>query len=160
MHPTKNDLPQKVRSKVVAILGDRLADATDLMLQGKQAHWNVKGPEFIALHKLFDDINEDVEEYVDLTAERVVQLGGVAEGTARLAVKASKLSEYPANIAEGHQHVDALSSALATYGKLARAAIDEADKLGDKDTADIFTEISRGVDKWLWFLEAHLQSNR
>ena len=89
-----------------------------------------------------------------------VQLGGIAEGTARLAVKASKLPEYPMNIADGHQHVDALSTALATYGKLARAAIDEADKLGDKDTADIFTEISRGVDKWLWFVEAHLQSNR
>ena len=90
----------------------------------------------------------------------MVQLGGTAEGTARMAVKASKLSEYPEGISAGPEHVDALSTALATYGKLARAAIDEADKLGDKDTADIFTEISRGADKWLWFLEAHLQSNR
>jgi len=160
LYATKNDLPEATRAKVITLCNARLADAIDLQTQVKQAHWNVKGPDFIALHKLFDEINEEVEEYVDLTAERVVQLGGIAEGTARLAVKTSKLSEYPTEIATGPEHVDALSSALATYGKLARAAIDEADKLGDKDTADIFTEISRGSDKWLWFLEAHLQSNR
>jgi len=160
LYATKNDLSEQTRSQVIALCNARLADSVDLETQVKQAHWNVKGPDFISLHKLFDEINEDVEEYVDLTAERVVQLGGVAEGTARLIVKASKLPEYPATIAEGHQHVDALSTALAAYGKLARAAIDEANKLGDADTADIFTEISRGVDKWLWFVEAHLQSNR
>ena len=160
LYATKNDLSEQTRSQVIALCNARLADSVDLQTQVKQAHWNVKGPDFISLHKLFDEINEDVEESVDLTAERVVQLGGVAEGTARLSVKASKLPEYPATIAEGHQHVDALSTALAAYGKLARAAIDEADKLGDADTADIFTEISRGVDKWLWFVEAHLQSNR
>lgn len=160
LYPTKNDLPEATRSKVIALCNARLADAVDLQTQVKQAHWNVKGPDFISLHELFDKINEDVEEYVDLTAERVVQLGGTAEGTARLAVKSSKLPEYPLDLAAGHAHVDALSTVLAAYGKLARAAIDEADKLGDKDSADIFTEISRGVDKWLWFLEAHLQSNR
>ena len=160
LYATKNDLSEQTRSQVIALCNARLADSVDLETQVKQAHWNVKGPDFISLHKLFDEINEDVEEYVDLTAERVVQLGGVAEGTARQIVKASNLPEYPATIAEGHQHVDALSTALAAYGKLARAAIDEANKLGDADTADIFTEISRGVDKWLWFVEAHLQSNR
>src|ERR1700740_121293 len=118
MFKTKNDLPQDVRSKAVALLNSRLADCIDLQTQVKQAHWNVKGPDFIALHKLFDEINEDVEEYVDLTAERVVQLGGIAEGTARLAVKASKLSEYPEGISTGPEHVDALSTALAAYGKL------------------------------------------
>ena len=157
---TRNDLPADSRERLVELLNARLADTFDLYSQVKQAHWNVKGPDFIALHELFDKINEDVEEYVDLTAERVVQLGGIAEGTARLAIKASKLAEYPAGISAGKDHVDALSSALATYGKLVRAAIDEADKLGDADTADIFTEISRGTDKWLWFLEAHLQSNQ
>jgi starvation-inducible DNA-binding protein len=160
LYATKNDLSEATRTRIIDLCNARLADAIDLQTQVKQAHWNVKGPDFIALHKLFDEVNEDVEEYVDLTAERVVQLGGVAEGTARLAVKASKLSEYPLEIADGHAHVDALSTVLAAYGKLARAAIDESDKLGDKDSADIFTEISRGVDKWLWFLEAHLQSNR
>jgi starvation-inducible DNA-binding protein len=160
LYATKNDLPEATRTKIIALCNARLADAVDLQTQVKQAHWNVKGPGFIALHELFDKINEDVEEYVDLTAERLVQLGGTAEGTARMVVKASKLPEYPAGIAAGHEHVDALSTVLAAYGKLARAAIDEADKLADKDTADIFTEISRGADKWLWFLEAHLQSNR
>jgi starvation-inducible DNA-binding protein len=160
LYATKNDLSEQTRTQVIALCNARLADSVDLETQCKQAHWNVKGPNFIALHKLFDEINEDVEEYVDLTAERAVQLGGVAEGTARLAVKASKLPEYPAHIAEGHEHVDALSTVLAAYGKLTRAAIDEATKLGDADTADMFTEISRGVDKWLWFVEAHLQSNR
>ncbi len=160
LYATKNDLSEISRTKIIVLCNARLADSVNLETQVKQAHWNVKGLSFVALHKLFDEINEDVEEYIDLTAERVVQLGGVAEGSARQAVKASKLSEYPADIAEGREHVDALSTALATYGKLTRAAIDEADKLGDKVTADMFTDISRGVDKWLWFLEAHLQSSR
>ena len=160
LYPTKNDLSEQTRTQVIALCNARLADSVDLETQVKQAHWNVKGPNFIALHKLFDEINEDVEDYVDQTAERVIQLGGLAEGTARLAVKASKLPEYPATIVEGHEHVDALSTALAAYGKLARAAIDEATRLGDANTADMFTEISRGVDHWLWFVEAHIQSNR
>jgi starvation-inducible DNA-binding protein len=157
---TKNDLSEATRKKVVKLLNARLADAIDLQTQTKQAHWNVKGPNFIALHELFDKVNEDVEDYVDEIAERAVQLGGVAEGTARLAASHSLLAEYPANIADGRDHVEALSSVLAAFGKAAREAIDESDKLGDKDTADIFTEISRGVDKWLWFVEAHLQAER
>jgi starvation-inducible DNA-binding protein len=126
----------------------------------KQAHWNVKGPNFIALHELFDMINEDVEDYVDDIAERAVQLGGVAEGTARKVAKRSSLSEYPANTVDGRSHVDALSSALAAFGTAARKAIDQANELGDLDTADVFTEVSRGIDKWLWFVEAHLQAER
>jgi len=160
MYPTKNDLPQAARSKLVELLNNRLADAIDLQTQTKQAHWNVKGPEFIALHKLFDEVNEDAEEYVDLIAERVVQLGGIAQGTARSAAKRSALKEYPLDIASGRQHVDALSSALAAFGKLVRQAINESGELGDADTADIFTEISRGTDKWLWFVEAHLQNEK
>jgi len=158
MHPTKNDLPQKLRSKVVAVLGDRLADATDLMLSGKQAHWNVKGPNFIALHELFDKVVESAEEWVDLIAERIVQLGGQAEGTVQATAGRTSLDPYPVNIVSGKDHVEALSSALAAFGKKARAAIDKTDKLGDKDTADLFTEISRDVDKYLWFVEAHNQS--
>jgi starvation-inducible DNA-binding protein len=160
MHPTKNDLPGKVRSRVLGTLGDRLADATDLMLQTKQAHWNVKGPNFIALHELFDKINEAVEDYVDDLAERAVQLGGVAEGTARMVAKRSSLAEYPAQAADGRSHVEALSSALTAFGTAARKGIDQANELGDLDTADLFTEVSRGIDKWLWFVEAHLQAER
>ena len=160
MFKTKNDLAETIRVKAVELLNARLADAIDLQTQTKQAHWNVKGPHFIALHELFDKINDDVEEYVDEIAERAVQLGGVAEGTARMAAKRSSLSEYPANTVNGRSHVEALSSALAAFGKAARRAIGEANDLGDLDTADLFTEVSRGIDKWLWFVEAHLQAER
>ncbi len=156
-YPTKNDLPERSRRQLVALLNGRLADAIDLQTQTKTAHWNVKGPGFIALHKLFDEINEVVEDYVDLIAERAVQLGGVARGTARVAAMSSGLDEYPLDITLDRQHVEALSSALAAFGLRVRRAIGEADELGDADTTDIFTEISRGTDKWLWFVEAHLQ---
>jgi len=156
MYPTKNDLPEKTRADGVTILNARLADSIDLMHQAKQAHWNVKGPSFIALHKLFDEIVDAAEEYMDLLAERVVQLGGTAEGTVQITVKRTKLREYPLSIAGERDHVEALSAALAAYGKSTRHAIDQTDELGDKDTADIFTEISRGVDKYLWLVEAHL----
>jgi starvation-inducible DNA-binding protein len=145
---------------LVELCNARLADAIDLQTQCKQAHWNVKGPDFIALHELFDDVNEDVEEYIDLIGERAVQLGGIADGTARSVAKRSTLPEYAPKGATGTAHVDALSSALAAFGKLARQAIDQSSELEDADTADLFTEISRGVDKWLWFVEAHLQAER
>jgi starvation-inducible DNA-binding protein len=160
MFKTKNDLPEATRTKAVELLNARLADCKDLQTQTKQAHWNVKGPNFIALHKLFDEINNDVEEYVDEIAERAVQLGGVAMGTARMVAKHSSLAEYPVKAVDGHSHVEALSSALAAFGKSARKAIEEANELGDLDTADLFTEVSRGIDKWLWFVEAHLQADR
>jgi starvation-inducible DNA-binding protein len=160
MFKTKNDLPEATRGKTIELLNARLADCKDLQTQAKQAHWNVKGPNFIALHELFDKINSDVEEYVDEIAERAVQLGGVAEGTARMVAKRSSLPEYPLSAADGRSHVEALSSALAVFGKAARKAIGEANDLGDLDTADLFTEVSRGIDKWLWFVEAHLQAER
>jgi len=160
MYTTKNDLPEQSRAKLIELLNARLADAIDLQTQMKQAHWNVKGPNFIALHELFDKINEDVEDYVDDVAERAVQLGGIAEGTARLAAKRSSLSEYPANTVDGQAHVEALSSVLAAFGKSVRKAINDANDIGDLDSADLFTEISRGMDKWLWFVEAHLQADR
>src|SRR6266481_10192963 len=155
MFNTKIDLTEAIRAKVIPLLNARLTDAIDLQTQTKQAHWNVKGPNFIALHELFDKINEDVEDYVDELAERAVQLGGAAEGTARMAAKRSSLTEYPANTVDGRSHVEALSSALAAFGKSARLAIDTADDLSDLDTADVFTEVSRGIDKCLGFVEAH-----
>ena len=157
--PTRNDLPEECRAAVIELLDERLADAVDLQTQMKQAHWNVKGPTFISLHELFDKINEDVEDYVDDLAERLVQLGGVAHGTARQAAARSHLAEYPA-VRDGHQHTEAVTMALAGFGTSIRAAIDRADEAGDKDTADLFTEISRGVDKWLWFVEAHLHAEQ
>jgi len=160
MYETLNDLPRERRSELIQLLNQRLADAVDLVTQTKQAHWNVKGPQFIALHKLFDEIYEEVGEYVDLIAERIVQLGGIAEGTARVASARSRLEEYPLDIAEGTAHVQALSKSLAAFGHEVRLAIDEADDLDDADTADIFTEVSRGIEKWLWMVEAHLQADK
>lgn len=159
MYRTKNDLPEDARINGISLLNQRLADCIDLQTQCKQAHWNVKGPSFIALHKLFDEINGAVQEYVDLIAERVVQLGGIAEGTARSVARRTSLLDYPATISTGAEHVAALSDALSQFGRTARMGIEEMDELGDADSADILTEVSRGIDKWLWFVEAHQQSD-
>ncbi len=157
MVQTKNDLPEATRRQMIDLCNARLADAIDLQTQTKQAHWNVKGPQFIALHELFDKVNQDVEDYVDLLAERAVQLGGAADGTVRSVAKRSTLAEYPLKTGSGRQHVEALSSALAGFAKAVRSAIEEGVRVNDQDTTDIFIEISRGVDKWLWMVEAHLQ---
>jgi starvation-inducible DNA-binding protein len=159
LYATKNDLPEASRLEVIGLLNQRLAEAIDLQTQCKQAHWNVKGPSFIGLHTLFDDVNEAVEEYVDLIAERVVQLGGIAEGTVGAVEGRSTLPDYPLALSTGAEHVAALSDALAAFGRKARIGIEEMNELEDADSADLLTEISRGVDKWLWFVEAHQQSN-
>src|SRR5438270_6265218 len=130
MFATKNDIPEPTRVQLVELLNARLADCIDLQTQTKQAHWNVKGPNFIALHELFDKIDEEVEDYVDDIAERAVQLGGVAEGTARMVAKRSSLSEYPAKAVDGHGHVEALSSVLAAFGTAVRKGIGQANDLG------------------------------
>ncbi len=158
MHNTKNDLAKGKREKVIEHLNARLADAIDLKTQAKQAHWNVKGHHFIALHELFDQVATAVEAHVDLIAERVTALGGTAMGTARVVAQKSSLSEYPLEIFDGTAHVDALSTAMADFGKRIRQNIDDANKLDDVDTADLFTEVSREIDKLLWFVEAHIQA--
>ena len=160
MYETENDLPRPARTELNELLNWRLADAIDLQMQMKQAHWNVKGPHFIGLHELFDKIAEEVESYVDLIAERIVQLGGTAQGTVRVTAARSRLDEYPREIAEGAAHVEAVARGLSTFGREVRLSIDEADKFGDADTADLFTEVSRGIDKWLWFVEAHTQASK
>jgi starvation-inducible DNA-binding protein len=160
MFETENDISLQRRRELNTLMNQRLADAVDLQMQMKQAHWNVKGPSFIGLHELFDKVNAAVASYVDLIAERIVQLGGVAEGTIRTSAGRSRLPEYPLAIAEGLAHVEAVARALSTFGKAARNTIQEADQLSDADTADLFTEISRGVDQWLWFVEAHSQATR
>lgn len=150
-----HDLPESTREKLVEMLNQRLADAIDLMLQAKQAHWNVKGRHFIALHELFDDVYESLSEHVDLLAERAAQLGGAVEGTIRSAATRSSLDEYPAGLVAGPAHVDALTRVLAQFGAAVRREIDFAADLRDADTADILTEISRAIDKHLWFVGAH-----
>jgi starvation-inducible DNA-binding protein len=158
LHETKNDIGKETREKVIGLLNQSLADAMDLKSQAKQAHWNVKGPSFIALHELFDQVSTEMDTHVDDLAERVTALGGVAMGTVRLAAERSSLSEYPHEISDGAAHVDALSTAMADFGRKVRANIDATEDLGDKDTADIYTGISRAVDKLLWFVEAHNQA--
>jgi starvation-inducible DNA-binding protein len=157
MYKTKIDLSEKVRRNVAGILNDRLAYAIDLQSQIKQAHWNVKGPNFIALHELFDKLSDVMLEQIDEIAERVTSLGGTAEGTVAVAAKRSKLKNYPLSITAGKDHLFYLSTQLSVYGKVVGASITDTDELGDADTADLFTGISREIDKYLWFLEAHLQ---
>ena len=158
LHKTKNGLSQETREKIIDILNARLADASDLKSQAKQAHWNVKGIHFFQLHELFDQVATAVEAHMDLIAERATALGGTAFGTVRVAAQNSSLSEYPLDITDGSAHVDALSTALADFGNIVRRNIDETNDLGDADTADLFTEVSREIDKLLWFVEAHIQA--
>jgi starvation-inducible DNA-binding protein len=160
MHSTRIDLSAKTRTRVIALLNARLADAIDLQRQAKQAHWNVKGPQFIALHELFDRLAGELDACVDDMAERITALGGVAEGTVQVVAGRSKLDAYPLDIGEGRAHLDALAAAYARYAKAVRKAIDESGKAGDAGTSDLFTGVSRGVDKSLWLLEAHLQADR
>ncbi len=159
LYSTRIDLSGDIRSSVVEILNISLATTLDLKTQVKQAHWNVKGMNFLQLHELFDEIAGELEGYVDMIAERVTALGGIALGTARIAATGSILAEYPLEIIDGKDHLVALAERVAAYGKLVREAIDKTDKLGDADTADLYTEISRTVDMRLWFLEAHLQGS-
>ncbi|GIU95931.1 MAG: DNA starvation/stationary phase protection protein [Gaiellaceae bacterium] len=158
MFETRNDLAEDVRQKLVELLNARLADSFDLYSQLKQAHWNVKGSDFIQLHELYDEIAESVLGFVDEIAERATALGGLALGTARMAAEASTLEEYPLDAVAGTETVQVIASRLATYGAAVREAIDTAAELGDLDTSDLFTDVSRAIDKHLWFVEAHLQS--
>lgn len=155
-YPTRIDLPAEVRSQVVDLLNQTLAATLDLQTQTKQAHWNVKGMDFFQLHELFDEIAAEIADYVDMVAERVTALGGTALGTARIAAAQSILPEYPLDAVDGADHVVALAERFALYAKHVREAIDQTGNAGDADTADLYTEISRTVDKRLWFLEAHL----
>ncbi|MBD1914452.1 MULTISPECIES: DNA starvation/stationary phase protection protein Dps [Cyanophyceae] len=155
-YPTRIDMSAEVRSQVCDVLNQTLAATLDLKTQTKQAHWNVKGMDFYQLHELFDELAGELEGYVDMVAERVTALGGTAMGTARIAASQSILPEYPIDAVEGAEHVEALAERFAAYGKHVRAAIGTTDELGDADTADLYTEISRTIDMRLWFLEAHL----
>lgn len=154
---TRNDLPEEARGELVELLNARLADAFDLYSQLKQAHWNVKGSDFIQLHELYDEVAELVLGFVDEIAERATALGGLARGTARMAAASSTLEEYPEDAVAGLDTVEVVADRLAAFGKEARAAIDASEEHDDMDTADLFTDISRAVDKQLWFVEAHLQ---
>ncbi|CAN5587872.1 DNA starvation/stationary phase protection protein Dps [soil metagenome] len=154
---TSIDLPQATRQTMVDLLNQQLADTFDLFSQVKQAHWNVKGDQFIALHKLYDDLAEELLEQGDMIAERATALGGAAHGTARMAAASSRLTEFPDGPIGSVESVKELVKRYAHYAETTRSSIDSADDAGDMSTSDLFTEISRSVDKNLWFLEAHVQ---
>jgi starvation-inducible DNA-binding protein len=158
MPKKKNALPEEKQAKLVELLNRRLADAIDLQLQSRQAYWNVKGPHFMALRELFDKVTEGVEEYANLIAEHIVQLGGMAEGTAHAVARRTSLDEYLLATVDGNGHIDALTATLAAFGKHVRYASEQATELKDADTAAIFTEIARGIDKWLWLVETSQQA--
>lgn len=156
MYGTRNTLSEAIRQKSVELLNRHLAAAIDLHAQVKQAHWNVRGANFIAIHELFDKVADAAEGYSDTIAERAAQLGGTAEGTVQTAAERSFLSPYDLGVADEKQHIAAVADVLAAFGQSVRKAIDASDEFGDKDTADLFTEVSRGVDYQLWLVEAHL----
>ena len=159
MHQTKNDLPSNTRNVAIDLLNAQLADAIDLALLTKQAHWNLKGPRFIAIHEMLDGFRTQIDGHVDTMAERAVQLGGTALGTTQAVAKTSKLAPYPTDIYAIKDHLPALIDRYALVANATRKAIDDADEAGDADTADIFTAASRDLDKALWFLEAHVQES-
>jgi starvation-inducible DNA-binding protein len=159
LYPTRSDIPADKRIEIVALLNQTLAATSDLQSQTKQAHWNVKGSDFYQLHELFDEIAGELEEFIDLFAERITALGGYAMGTVRMAVANSILPEYPTEILAGIEHITALADRFAPYGKHLRHAIAQTSDLADADTSDLYTEVSRTIDKRLWFLEAHLQTS-
>ncbi|HLU39557.1 MAG TPA: DNA starvation/stationary phase protection protein Dps [Planctomycetota bacterium] len=158
MHPTKNDLPERTRTGVVDLLAPHVASAIDLMLQAKHAHWNVKGPNFIALHELFDKVAATAQKHADGLAERIAQLGGRPSGLVKQVAAHSKLPSMREDLVLGRDHVEAVASALAAFGAGVRRDIDKATELGDADTADLLTEVSRETDENLWFVEAHNQA--
>ena len=158
LHKTRNDLPSNAKTAVIEVLNARLADSIDLALATKQAHWNLRGKRFIAVHEMLDQFRTEIDTNSDTIAERVVQLGGVARGTTQTVADATTLKPYPLNLVKIDDHLSALAE---RYGKVAnevRAAIDTVDEAGDADSADILTGYSRALDKALWFIEAHLES--
>lgn len=154
MHSTKNDLSEATRQSMITLLQGHLADGIDLIYQAKQAHWNVKGPSFKELHELFDELYDEVREYTDMIAERLVSLGGQAHGTVRVSAAQSRLPEYPLDMVYQEGHIEAISSAVSLFAQHTRASISASSDLGDEASADLFTEITRGLDKTLWMIEA------
>ena len=151
------DMKDNVRNSVIDVLNARLTDCLDFRLAVKQAHWNIKGPNFIAIHELLDQVAARMDGHIDVMAERVVQIGGFANGTLQQVVQGSALEPYPQGIANQDDHLEALRDRLQQLAGACRAAITETEEAGDADSADIMTGVSRGLDKDLWFLASHLK---
>ena len=157
VHKSNIDLGDNTRKQMIGMLNQTLASALDLMLRTKEAHWNVRGANFIALHKFFDELNDVMREHADTVAERITSLGGQAEGRLPQIAEKTKLPEYPVET-KAEDHLDTLAKSFAALGKECRANIDKADEAGDQNTADMYTAVSRDLDKYLWMIEAHIIS--
>jgi starvation-inducible DNA-binding protein len=154
---TRIDLEEDLRRQMIDVCNAQLADTFDMFSLMKQAHWNVKGPQFFSLHELFDEIATGLLGHVDTIAERATALGGLAMGTVRMAAQATRLDSYPADVVDSMDTVEVVADRMAQLAASTRAAADQAEEVQDMDTNDLFIEVSRDVDKWLWFLEAHVQ---
>jgi starvation-inducible DNA-binding protein len=154
---TSIDLPEPTRLQMIELLNSSLADMADLQTHAEHAHWNVKGPQFLSLHELFEQIASRLQQQADDVAERITALGGVAQGTARQIAAASNLPQYDLDAVSGEDHLRALAKRLSLVGGRIRAGVAVAHQLGDDATGDLLTEIVRQADKDLWLLEAHLQ---
>jgi len=150
-------LKANAKKVVIDILNARLADAIDLALITKQAHWNLKGPTFIAVHEMLDPMRTAIDTHVDIIAERIAQLDGIALGTSQTVAKATALAPYPTDIRKVTDHLAALAERFATLANQVREDIDATDEAGDADAADILTAFSRDLDKNLWFIKSHLE---
>ena len=160
MHPSKNSLPEAVRFQICQMLSTHLAEAVDLQHQYTHAHWNVKGPHFIGLHKLFEELADQLDPVIDDIAERIVQLGGTPNGTVQGVTAATRLPEMPVNLFEGLALVQQTSLAAAAFAARVREGVDLTGESGDALTADLLTEAGRLLDKQVWLLDAHLQASR
>lgn len=156
-HQTRNDTKSNAKKVSIDTLQARLADGIDLSLAIKQAHWNLKGPQFIGIHLMLDGFRDEMDDYNDKVAERITQLGGTARGTVQAVDRETGLAPYPLDTYAVADHLAALIDRYAIYANAVRKNIDDTDEAGDAGTSDLFTEVSRGVDKQLWFLEAHVQ---
>ena len=157
MHKNHNDLKSNAKTVAMELLNARLSDTIDLALAVKQAHWNIKGPQLSGIHLMLDTLRTELDDYVDKMAERISALGGTPLGTSQVVSQSSKLPAYPTNIYTIRDHLTALIERWGMCANAVRKNIDDCDEAGDAGTADLFTEASRGMDKSLWFLEAHVQ---
>lgn len=150
-------LADNARKTSISELNGRLADGLALSLAIKQAHWNIKGMNFIAVHELLDTVNNNLRAHLDIFAEQVQTLDGVAQGTVEVVARTSTLQEYPTDLTRSEDHIREICARLRAHGEKLRAAIASTDEAGDANTSDIFTAASRTADKDLWFMESHLE---
>ena len=158
MHKTMNPISENIRGSMIELLQTHLATAVDITYQTKQAHWNVKGMNFIAVHELFDDLHEETEEYVDTIAERLTAIGGQAHGTVQAASENSLLDPYPLDLVKSEDHLKRLTESYAKWSAAVAEGIEEASEAGDPLTEDLLTAIGRGLDKGIYFMESHFQA--